>query len=59
MKRTNNADLKYPIILTDKGVICDGWHRLCKAVYQGDEYIKAIRIEKMPEYSGKEIRGGN
>ena len=51
VSRINKTDLKYPIILDDKGYICDGWHRVCKAILNGDTTIKAIRIEEMPHPS--------
>lgn len=46
--RVNKTDLKYPIILSDKGEIADGWHRIIKAILRGDETIKAIRLLEMP-----------
>ena len=46
--RIENADLTYPIILDDRGTIADGWHRVCKAILQGHETIKAVRLNKMP-----------
>jgi len=49
VKRMNNADLKYPIILDDTGYICDGWHRLAMAIILGNKSIKAIRLTVMPE----------
>lgn len=48
MKRVNETDLKFPIILSDKGQIADGWHRVCKAILEGRETIKAIRLLEMP-----------
>ena len=48
-KRIENTDLKHPIILNDKGFICDGWHRVCKAILQGYTGIDAIRLEEMPQ----------
>lgn len=49
MKRSLESDLRYPIILDDQGQICDGWHRLCKAIVNGHSTIKAIRLNDMPE----------
>lgn len=51
-KRVMNTDLKYPIILDDYGRICDGYHRVCKAILEGKSEIDAIRIEKMPNPDG-------
>lgn len=50
MKRVQNADLSYPIILDDFGQIADGWHRVCKAILEGKTTIKAIRMDSMPAY---------
>lgn len=50
VKRVHNCDLKYPIILDSSGQIADGWHRVCKAILEGKETIKAIRMEDMPSY---------
>ncbi len=49
MKRIENTNLEYPILLDDRGTICDGWHRVCKALLRGDTTIKAIRLSTMPE----------
>jgi hypothetical protein len=54
-KRVKDTDLKYPILLDDRGCICDGWHRVAKAIIEGKKYIKAIRIETMPDASHEEI----
>lgn len=48
MRRTLDTDLKYPIILDNYGQIADGWHRICKALLEGKETIKAIRMLEMP-----------
>lgn len=47
-KRVKECSLDYPIILDDCGQIADGYHRLCKAILEGQETIKAIRLEEMP-----------
>lgn len=49
MKRIEKTNLEYPILLDDRGTICDGWHRICKALLKGDTAIKAIRLVTMPE----------
>lgn len=48
MVAVNNADLKYPIILDENGVIMDGRHRLIKAIIEGKETIKAVRFKENP-----------
>ena len=52
-KRVQDADLQYPIILGDDGSIIDGYHRIAKAILNGDSTIKALRIQEMPSASGK------
>lgn len=47
-KRVQDCSLEYPIILDDYGQIADGYHRVCKAIMEGRETIKAIRLEVMP-----------
>jgi hypothetical protein len=47
-KRVSDCSLEYPIILDDKGCIADGYHRVCKAILEGKETIKAIRLLEMP-----------
>lgn len=54
-KRVNNASLEYPILLDDYGRICDGYHRVCKAILEGRRYVKAIRIQTMPTPDGYEM----
>lgn len=49
LKRVYDCSLDYPIILDDSGQIADGNHRVCKAIVEGKETIKAIRLLKMPE----------
>jgi hypothetical protein len=44
--RINNADLKYPIIINDKGAIIDGMHRATKAILDKKFKIKAYIIDK-------------
>jgi hypothetical protein len=53
-KRCSNTDLKHPVLIDDRGCICDGWHRVVKAIAEDKKYIKAIRIEEMPDASHTE-----
>ncbi len=48
-KRVEKADLQYPVIIDSSGYICDGWHRVAKAILEGRTTIKAKRLEVMPE----------
>ena len=54
MHRVMNTDLSYPIILDDEGCIADGWHRVVKAIIEGQTTIKCIRLNEMPRPSGYE-----
>jgi hypothetical protein len=47
-KRVMRCSLDQPIILDNYGQIADGYHRVCKAILQGKETIKAIRLLEMP-----------
>ncbi len=47
-KRVQDTSLEHPIILDNYGQIADGYHRVCKAILEGRETIKAIRLEEMP-----------
>ncbi len=48
VERVNKCSLEHPIILDDYGQIADGYHRVCKAILEGKETIKAIRMLEMP-----------
>ena len=48
VKRVEKTEMIHPIILDDEGIIADGWHRVAKAILKGKTYIKAIRLESMP-----------
>jgi len=47
--RMKNVDKNIPIILTPQGWVCDGQHRVARAIADGDEYIWAYRLLKMPD----------
>ena len=49
IKRIEDADLNYPILLDPTGTIIDGWHRIAKAILKGDLTITARRLKVMPE----------
>ena len=48
-KQIYEADLSYPIILSAKGIVMDGVHRIAKAWLLGLEGIKAVRFAEDPE----------
>ena len=53
-KRVQEANLDYPIILHCDGWIMDGAHRICKAILEGQETIKAYRFINEPKYTSIE-----
>lgn len=48
-ERIYSADLSYPILLSAKGEIMDGMHRLAKAWMMGIETVKFRQFETDPE----------
>lgn len=48
MKRVQETNLDYPVIMDEEGFIMDGWHRVAKALLEGRKTIKAVRFETTP-----------
>jgi len=48
IKKVQDSDLKYPIILDEEGYVMDGRHRIMKALLENVESIKAVRFVKTP-----------
>ena len=48
IKAVESADLNYPIILDENGVLMDGRHRIMKALLHGRTVIKAVRFDENP-----------
>ena len=48
-KKLNETKMDYPILLDNDGAICDGYHRIARAIMEGRTIIKAQRLEVMPE----------
>jgi len=44
-----DADLSFPIILSAKGAVMDGMHRVAKAVLQERAEIEAVQFDRDPE----------
>jgi len=40
----NDADLSYPVILSSDGSVMDGMHRICRALMEGQDSIKAYKF---------------
>lgn len=53
-KRIQDTDLNHPILIDHLGRICDGYHRIVKAIIENKTEINAIRIEEMPRPDGYE-----
>jgi hypothetical protein len=47
-----DADLSYPIIMTQSGDVLDGAHRIAKAYLAGLEVISAVVLEDWPAPDG-------
>lgn len=48
MQRVLDADLNYPIILSEEKLIFDGVHRLVKAKHLGIKFINYVQYSKDP-----------
>ncbi len=48
-KRIFAADLSYPIILSQAGLLMDGGHRICKAWLNGSTHIEAVQFVQDPK----------
>lgn len=46
--RIEATSLEHPIILNNDGSLMDGGHRLCKALLNGHETIRAVQFPTMP-----------
>lgn len=48
------ADLSFPVILSNDGRVMDGMHRVAKALLQGHSHIAAVRFafDPEPDYVG-------
>jgi len=44
-----DANLRFPIILSSDGSVMDGMHRVWKALLEGRDVIEAVRFEHDPE----------
>lgn len=49
MERINKADLDYPIILSEEGLVMDGVHRILRAHLEGLEWLQAVQFEQNPK----------
>jgi hypothetical protein len=49
VRRIEEADLSYPIILGSDGRVMDGMHRVARAILDGRSTISAVRFVTEPE----------
>ena len=49
MEAVRCADVGYPIILDEDGIIMDGRHRVMRAILDDADSIKAVRFKENPE----------
>lgn len=58
-KLIGEVDTNFPIILFSDGRVADGMHRVCRALIDGAQTIKAVRFSKDPEpdYVGVDPNG--
>jgi hypothetical protein len=54
MRLIEEVDLSYPIILGHDGRVMDGMHRVARALLEGQDQIKAVRLAHQvdPDYRG-------
>jgi len=48
-KLMDETDLRHPIVLSRDGRVMDGMHRVCKALIEGRDTIRAVRFEADPD----------
>lgn len=48
IKKVQNVDLSYPIILDEEGYVMDGRHRIAKAMLNDEKTIKFVRFDVTP-----------
>ncbi len=58
MQRIRDAEMSFPIILSETGVVMDGIHRLCKARLEGQQRVQAIQFVVDPPPDWIELGAG-
>jgi hypothetical protein len=50
----SDCNLAYPVILSADGRVMDGMHRICKALLEGKDSVRAVRfvVDPKPDYVG-------
>ncbi len=49
MERIKQADLRFPIIISEEGLVMDGVHRILRAHIDGLEWVNAVQFIKNPQ----------
>ncbi len=49
VQRIEEVDLSYPIILGRDGRVMDGMHRVARAILEGRQTVRAVRLPEVPE----------
>ena len=55
LRLIKETDLKHPIILSSKGRVMDGMHRVAKALLLGHKEIKAVKFAEDPKPDYKDV----
>lgn len=56
LQLANEADLNYPVILSEEWRVMDGMHRIVKALTLGHKTIKAVIFDKTPPPDYKDVQ---
>ena len=48
-KRINDVETRFPVVINENGSLMDGGHRLARALLEGEETVRAVQFEEMPE----------
>lgn len=55
LQLANEADLNYPVILSEEKRVMDGMHRILKALLTGHKTVKAVIFENTPPPDFKDV----
>ena len=47
-KRIQSARMEFPVILAEDGSLMDGGHRVCRALLDGNQAVRAVRFPATP-----------
>jgi hypothetical protein len=55
VQRLQECDTEHPIILSPRGEVMDGVHRICKAIIEGKK-VKYVKFKSLPHPDGIETQ---